>query len=395
MNDERLGLPSASGAERHVACPVSHRLQALAPKEESTDPLATEGSLIHEALEREDGSELNMGQTEIYEKLKELDQELYKQWRIDFPVEDKGVEIKEERFFVYDNSGKPTGSAKSDHIYIIGNCALNIDAKTGFKEVRDSSSNWQGRLQALALIANNPELDHIRVAFAQFRLRKYYTVCDYTRQDLEYALMEWNLSNWKSIQPDAIANPGEWCTGCKAKAYCKAAGAISLLPSVEVKGGQVFNQKDNPAAIRDAVSAMTVPDLIAIYERRSIIETVMESVKSRLKSLEAETLKALGYELKAGAVYTTKIEINPLFQLLWDDGIWNNIPEDKRQDEAIKEFSTITTALTGKLSDLVMPKYTSSGRFKTTKDAKDHLKRLVDQVSTSSRKESTLKKLKE
>ncbi len=395
MKDERLGLPSASGAHRFVACAISHRLQAQAqPDEESEDPLATEGSIIHQAFEMEDGSELTLTQSEILTNLQEIDRTLYEQWRIDFPVMDKGWEVKEERLFVFGPDMQPTGSAKPDHLWIIGNCALLVDAKTGFLQVEDASTNMQGRLQALAVVANNPEVEHVRVAFAQFRFKKHYTFCDYSVEDLKYALFEWNAAVWRSKQPDATANPGPWCKLCRARSFCKAAGAIALLPSAEVKNGQVFTQKQDPVAVRESVYAMTIPDLVAIFERRTIIENVLDAVKRRLKGLPEETLKELGYEKREGARYITKVEVNPLFQALWDDGFWNHIPSETRQDEAVKEFSTFTTALTGKLEDVALPRLISSGRFKLTKEAKSHLRELIEKCSAMDTKEPTIRKLK-
>jgi hypothetical protein len=218
MNDERLGLPSASGAHRFVHCAISHTLESAIPKKETSNPLAAEGTLIHAALEREDGSELDMDQARIAEKLSEIDKERYQQWRHDFPINESGIELREERLFTYGPDNQPDGSAKADKVYIIGDHALTIDYKSGYKQVEEASRNWQGRLQALAVAANNAEVTHVRVVFAQFRLMRFYTECDYSLEDLKYALAEWRQAVWRSKQPDAAANPGPWCSTCRAPA---------------------------------------------------------------------------------------------------------------------------------------------------------------------------------
>lgn len=391
MNDEREGLPSASGAHRFVNCAASHRLQSLAPPEESTDPLAAEGTIIHEALETEDGTELTLNQSEIVKKLEEIDRLGYQQWREDFPIKDKGTAIREERFFIYGPNGEKTGSSKPDRVYIIGDHALADDFKSGYKQVEDASRSWQGRAQAISIWQNNPELTHVRISFSQFRLRKFYTSCDYGLSDLEYALQEWNLAGWRSKQPDATTNPGWWCTGCRARGFCKAHASMSLLPSAMVQNGKIVDKAD---AILAAMS-LSVEDLKAIYDRRTIIEDVLEAVKRRMKALPDETLKELGYRKMAGAKFISKVDINALFQLLWDDGLWNDIPEEKRLNHASTEFGKVTTALSGKLKDLVLPKWIAKGRFQTTKAAEAHLTSILEKVSVYDQKEITLRKVKE
>lgn len=406
MSDEREGLPSASGAEIFVNCAISSRLQALAPKEEVKDQVTTDGTLIHEALEREDGSELNLTQAEIFERLQELDKQLYRQWREDFPIKDKGEDIREERFWLYDPTWtRKLASAKADHVYIIGDHGLSIDYKSGFKEVRDASRNWQGRLQALVLAGNHPEVNHIRVAFAQGRLTKFYTTCDYTQEDLNWAYQEFELAGWRAKQPDAPATPGPWCPNCRAKSFCKAYASMSLLPSTMIHGGKIVDKAD----VALAVNSLSEEDLMAIFERRNVIENALEAIKGRVKSLPDETLKAHGYEKRPGARYITKVEVNPLFQALWDDGFWNHIPEVERQEWAVKEFSQVTTALTTKVEELVIPRYlsphahwengmlkkVSSKRFATSKAAKEHLRGLLEKCSEMDTKEQTVRKIKE
>lgn len=391
MSDEREGLPSASGAEIFVNCAASQRLQAMVEKVESADPLALDGSVIHAALEREDGSELTMDQAEIATKLSEIEKQLYHQWREDFPIEDRGQVIREERFWIRGEDGQKTGSAKPDVVYIVGDHALCIDYKATFSQLKDASSNIQGRVQAISICQNHPEVTHIRVAFAQFRLSRFFTYCDYTVKDLDFALKEWNLAVWRSQHPDAPAIPGTHCRFCRAKSICRAAAAYSLLPATTVPG----MLKTDKVAISNAITSLSHSDLVAIHERGSIIKNVLDAVSARLKALPVEELKALGLELKPGSKYISKVDVNAMFQLLWDDGFWNDVNADERMAQATTDFSTCSTVQTGKLSDLVVAGYLEQGRFKTKKAAEEHLKDLLAQVSTQETKEPTLRRIKE
>lgn len=390
MNDERHGLPSASGATIFYNCPASDSLQKQAPKTESDDPLAIEGTLIHEALETDDGSELNLSQQEIAANIAEVADQLYRSWREEFPINDKGVEIREERYWLWDDQGN-TGSAKPDIVYIVGDHALVIDAKSGFKQVEDASRNLQGRIQAVAVWMNNPEVIHVRSAFAQYRFKKHYTYCDYEKNDLSMALHEWNMSVWRSKRPDAPAIPGTWCVNCRAKGFCVSAGAYALLPSSRI-GGKVGLEKSDVLML---VQQLSQEDLVAIHERSTIITNVLDAVKVRLKSIPDERLKELGYELKEGSEYITKVDVQGFFVQLWEAGVWDHIPDKQQRENASKEdFKRFSTLLVGEAKKHFAEMLVGNKKFKTKKAAEESLNELLAQVSQKERKDKSLKRIK-
>lgn len=305
QDTERLGLPSASNSAMWH-CPGQRNLIAAAnyPENPQDDEDANRGSLIHSAFETDNTLNLDEEMEETYKQgLKFLtDLLLGYSEATGFSSFKEGE--REARFWVHDSQTmEPIASAKLDRHYFFGDdAALICDFKSGFvPNLAPSPKSTQLRVQAVALRQEFPHLKRIRVAFCKAKLRAGASDwSDYTEEDLAYAEQWIRYWLWWSKQPDAPLVPGQHCGYCPAKAWCRAAGSYSMLPSVIAASAVPFA----PMRVDDvpeAVAMLKEPDLVKIWQVSGVIKKITDAVKTRLKGLPDERLEELGINRGKGA----------------------------------------------------------------------------------------------
>ena len=138
FEDGRLGLPSASKAERWLNCNGSWHLEALIPEQES-GPDAKRGERIHLALAENKIADLvSADEVETAEILQELEKKAVEAFKLEVSQSDEGFDgkliyVREQRLTLKTGS-EPMMTGKPDvvcHTSGITRRGLIIDYKTG------------------------------------------------------------------------------------------------------------------------------------------------------------------------------------------------------------------------------------------------------------------------
>lgn len=302
---ERLDLPSASALSIVVACPGQPRFLASLPREALVKPTeedewAKKGSRLHLAFETGNVNELDSEEHETYQQGLKFEEEIVNKWMDDKALEEAEEGPRELRVFLHDpRTMKPIGSAKLDRHYIAKDPRdkrvelLVIDLKSGWNtQLPPSPKAWQLRYQAVCLFAEEYEgVTGARVAFCKPKFKcGAGDFADYSAMDLKYSLESIMFHLWESTQEDAPRHAGKQCSWCPAKAYCPEAGAYALLPSV------IANNIVPTEGVKQLVGA----DLVKIWEMSTIVNKIVEAVKTRLKLMPEDELEALGLYVNGG-----------------------------------------------------------------------------------------------
>lgn len=307
--DERAGLVSASKFEIVAACEGYPALEAhlrdhgIISGDEAPDEWAQRGTRIHKAFETGDTSDLAEDEIQDWESLKKLDAGLFSQWLIDKSLtEVAGQRTSEKRLWLHNERLEPITSGQYDRLYIAGNHALVIDAKTGFcKRLTPSQESWQLRLLAVLVWQEHGArvgLESVRVAFLKPKFgRNGIDMAEYSIDDLYRSMTAIKQILWRASQSDVRRSPGDHCYYCPCRAHCREAASFSLLPSV-VSG--ISNPK---VAKRDGeamVSMMTPADWKFVWERSTTIRNILAAVNDNLKKLPPDALASLGLKIQEG-----------------------------------------------------------------------------------------------
>lgn len=312
MTDEREQLPSASGLERMARCPGSWAAEQGMP-DLPTQQVTQEGTDIHAALETGDDDDLAVDEKEIKQRLAKMEQSEVAKWADTVPFPLTLEPIRERRLWIRDSSSlEKIASAKLDVSYVIVNHGLIIDFKSGFNDPTPSERNWQLRTQVVALRQAYPSLTKIRAAFAVSRLSSVFDSTDYDTEDIDRIEREIRHVLWQVKQPDAPRVPGPHCHWCRAQGSCREAGVYTQIAEAQLPA------EANELDVIQAVSRMTPGELARVYERRSVIKSILTSVEYRLKSLPPGDLSAVGYELRPGNKGVDITDISGAFMALKD-----------------------------------------------------------------------------
>ena len=287
MPDERLGLPSASSAQRYALCPGSFLLEKQSPPVEETQD-ATDGTKIHAALACEiDADELNDEQRKTYESCdRDFDRVV-----LGMGVSKVATNVRiEERLF----SRNKSFSGKPDEVVVFqDNTGLVIDYKTGRNEVEHATGNMQLRWLAV-LAAQNYGLTKVTVAIIQ-PLVGEPSVCTYTTEDIAQAESECDAIIAALYEPNAPRNPSlEACKYCKAKAICPEAQAAALEVATPLRN---VPEGTTPDAI---ASTLTGPHLAEFLKRSKLAEAVIDACRAEAKRRLLEGQDVPGFTLKPG-----------------------------------------------------------------------------------------------
>ena len=284
--DERKGLPSASGVEGYKLCPGKHNAEKQFPVEETSDD-ALIGNRIHKSLETSCADGLNDDEIVIYNTCRFIRDDLV----AGFAGDQYSIHFVEER--IWDKIGSFEISGKPDELVQIidqetcSSRVLIIDYKTGRGDVVLAPGNLQ--LRALAVLASSEyEAKLVRVAIIQPWASPTVSVCDYEEPDLVKARAELIEILSGIAGPNAPRIPGEkQCKYCKAKATCPEASQ-SLTTVAD-------------ASIVKSWHSLQPAQKVELFKRCSLAEKVIDSIRSHVKSDLVNGVEIDGLRLKPGA----------------------------------------------------------------------------------------------
>lgn len=290
MESERLNLPSASGAEIWMNCPAQPEfVKSIPATVEEVDDLTLSGQKIHEALRTENPTGLSDEESETYQLALKNQESLVSQWKAHKKISDAREGDREERCYLRDQSGNIITSGQLDRHWIAPPYLLVEDFKSQYCwHLSPSHLNKQLRIYAvLAWLeydgVNGQQINEVRVALNKPKVHSSPLDCtDYSRTDLEMSKQQILFELWETKQPDAKFRPGAWCNWCAGKAYCKSAGAYSLLPS-SIASNAV-----------EMVERLSPQDLYRIYDYSGMVVKIIDAVKKRLKTFSEPELAELG-----------------------------------------------------------------------------------------------------
>jgi hypothetical protein len=376
--DERAGLDSASSAERTHFCPGWQNLRNSIPPEQlpkSSGKAAADGTLIHDALETGDISDLDMTQAEIAEACNRLEMEVLQKWwsTVPMPTGVTTMELKrpecvrEKRFWIHDEALAPVTSARLDVGYVFRTHGAVVDFKTGFCPTTPAQRNFQMKVQAVAF-AHAYNLTNVRVAIAQHRFKSILSQADYDEAALDRAYQEILFDQWKAKQPDAQRVPGKHCDYCPCKAWCRPFTVYSSMPLIVATGAMTASLPKEDLIAR--INNLAPSDLAFIWRRLGLMDKMADAVKARLKSMPADELSAIGLQLKDGR---RKSDITNAAAII----------EHLEKNSLIKEeeIMPLFDLVLGRLEEIVYPRMASAakaaGEKLTQKDAKEKFRALL------------------
>jgi CRISPR/Cas system-associated exonuclease Cas4 (RecB family) len=285
-HDERLGLPSASAANRWVNCPASiEREQA---EKADYNPPASDvqelGTRVHAALAGQlPVGELNAEETALYERFKEptakLVLEVFGGGEFQYLVE--------TRLWLHNKNLEPVMSGKPDFIGISGRDALIIDYKTG-TNAPPAHDNWQLRALAVLVDANRQGIHAWHLAVIAPNAKPQVTV--YKATDVE--VFRWRQQIIDALEDKQTARPGPWCKYCRARASCPEAGMYTAIALADVRFTEMMDELRDAYVMRWA----TLPPK-AKATKLALLKTAAdfyEAVKERAELELAEKPDALG-----------------------------------------------------------------------------------------------------
>jgi hypothetical protein len=318
--DIRLGLPSASGAERFVACPGSFAAEKQMPPLPTQD-YTQQGTSIHEAVETGDTSELTESEADIASRLKALEATVVEDWLNTLPEDERQhiVRVAEKRLWIRDANLNLVASAQLDVFHVGLTQGLLIDFKTGYLRTTSASQNWQLLVQALSLLEEYPQLISIRVCIAASRFGSSLDVSEYTAQDLLQAKSELLHAVWRSKQVNAPRTPGSWCQYCRAKSVCPQAAELSTLVLHEIPHRDKLQ-------IVEAVQKLTPPQLAEVFKRSKVAKQIFEAIESRLKAMPETELNEIGVGFKKGAKKVNIVD---------EPTVWSKLADVMNEEERV------------------------------------------------------------
>ena len=275
MNDERLGLPSASASGRYVLCPGSWHMEQQAP-EEPCSADANIGTRVHAVLARECVPDLTDEEQSIVEQIRAHETNLL---AATFKQDLQVADFREQRLWWFDSSGNKRWSGKPDVVYSQGDVALIIDYKTGRNAVESAAENQQLRcLVALIDQTWRSAFKTIWVAIIQ-PFTGAPSVALYEADDIAaasaetVAIMEGILhANARRI-PSASA-----CRYCRGKTICPEARSAALTGPLEVMPPDI-----TPSQLAFALNSQTLADfLFKAAQAEAVIEACRAEAKRRI-----------------------------------------------------------------------------------------------------------------
>lgn len=300
IEDERQGLPSASGMQRLFLCPGSWQAERKCPADKESEDAAL-GTILHTHMEQGTTPE-DPEDAEAVDWCREMEKALCEKH---LGMKENWMEVqtdREVRLFEKDRlfSGKP------DMVAIWNRKAFVVDYKFGRLPVAAAECNLQ--LSALAVLAIDEyeayHVDEVYVCILQpYASRKEPAVCRYTRESVEQARAFFRSCIEQARDEHAPLKPSEKaCRYCRAQSSCPAVS----LALVNVTSGDLVAawEQWTPEKRREA------------YDLAKLARKWAASVESKVKAdLKAE-VEIPGLVLAPGKKAFTITDAAAAFQVL-------------------------------------------------------------------------------
>lgn len=297
MEDERQGLPSASGMQRIFLCPGSWQAERKCPGDEESDDAAL-GTILHAHMEQGTMPE-DTEEAEVVAWCREMEKALCEKC-LGMMADWSDVQfIREARLFEREClfSGKP------DMVAVWGGKAVVVDYKFGRIPVSSAECNLQ--LSALAvLVMDSCEVDVVFVCILQpYAGCKGPAVCRYTRECVEKARGFFRACIELAQNVHAPLKPSQKaCRYCRAQSSCPAV----RLALVNVTSGDLTAAWEQwcPEKRREAY------DLAKLAKRWAV------SVESKVKADLRAEVEIPGLVLAPGKKAFTVTDPAAVFRIL-------------------------------------------------------------------------------
>lgn len=221
MNDERLGLPSASSLDGDMRCLGRQNLitkhRGEIEEEENDD--AKKGTKIHQVLEGELDIEL-LTDSEKWTVAILMNQEAE---MVDkFNMEGATI-LKEKRMWFVNDKLNPVFSGKVDKVHLAGKKAMIIDYKSGFSYTVPLDKNWQLKSQAVLVAFEHSDVEEFICSLVHpHHPESLREEIIFTREQVEgfkYVILE-GIKAGENADADRIPNPVS-CKWCPVKKFCE------------------------------------------------------------------------------------------------------------------------------------------------------------------------------
>lgn len=298
IQDERKGLPSASFFPIGVKCHGAWELCKSVPPSKASSA-STSGDKIHKALETDDDSGLSIADMDVAERIRAIEKPELERFATDNHLTrfiGNFEATREKRFWLSIGTNMEMASAKLDVVYRLGQYAMAINYKTGWKRVTAAAENWQILTEAACYLSENSKIKVMRIGFISARLKSQIEWVDLVKID-RGQLMNQVLSEVDKWTPTAERTPGEWCRYCPGRAWCDKSLAIAEAPSLEVAPSDAKTQKDRAL---EMVSRMTEAQMASVIRKGGLILAIIDAAKDRAMAMDVADLDRIGLERKKG-----------------------------------------------------------------------------------------------
>jgi hypothetical protein len=284
MNDERLGLPSASEWARLQLCPGSYQLslkaEELGQVAHVAGPAALRGTRIHSWLAGEEVT-LSGDELETAEFLKERAAEQVSRIFGDLHP----LELAEKRLW-FPLGGEPALSGQFDRVLYTQELALVQDFKTGWSEPDPIEQNAQMKVLAVLVALHLPKAKEVIVQIISGPYGVFEARYDLWRLSVAYEEIKKTLGSLYSREA-AFAPSPQACQYCPAKLICQAVKDL-IVPLSALPVAQLPLKGESAAEILDSISVL-----------RSYFDQVEMFYEEHLKD---PTYSIPGYQMVPGLV---------------------------------------------------------------------------------------------
>ena len=317
MQDERLGLASASGFAADVLCHGRRNLirsmnaqgvmdiENAAPSE-----YAERGTRIHKAMEVESDWDLkDAGERDAYLACRNLKLVALRAWYEDNDLDNRGgaTEMpREMRLWLHHpDTLAPLLSGQQDAHWVSndGRDVLCVDFKSGRADhMEDANVNWQLRCAALLTwLEYDRKAERVRVEFIKPEaFAEQLDYADFTRYDLENIERATYHHLWQIAQPDAKLHAGEHCRWCVCKSTCPEALRYATAPIQSLQIVPAENGKITKKYAAQLVSIAPIESVREVFGKRAVIGYVLDAVAARLRALPPEEKYRLALKMNLG-----------------------------------------------------------------------------------------------
>lgn len=297
IEDERQGLPSASGMQRLFLCPGSWNAERKCPHDEESEDAAM-GTMLHACMEQGTTPE-DPEDAEAVAWCREMEDFLCNKYLGSTDVS----RYREVRLF---ERGDRLFSGKPDMVAVGARKAFVVDYKFGRIPVSPAECNLQ--LSALAVLVmdmfKEGAADEVFVCILQpYASRKEPAVCRYTRESVEQARAFFRACIEQAQDEHAPLKPSEKaCRYCRAQSSCPAV----KLALVNVTSGDLTAawEEWSPEKRREA------------YDLAKLAKKWAASVESKVKADLRAEVEIPGLVLAPGKKAFTVTDAAAAFQIL-------------------------------------------------------------------------------